>query len=578
MCAEKKDGRDPDSGNTARGDDAQASDDKTKRGDNQVGSDDKTVETNTSSKSDPELIRGKVLDDKYEIISHLGSGAMGAVYKARHKLLNKEVAIKVLQSANLDDEVKKKRFMREARAQGGLTHKNIAAVHDVGLTANDQPFFVMDLLKGESLEEQLERQKSLDCDEFINIFEQVARGLQHAHSKSIVHRDIKPSNIMLVKSEDGDLVVQVVDFGIAVIDESDVSKLTREGYIVGTPHYMSPEQIEGKKLDARSDVYSLGCVMFEALTGNPPFQGINAPATMALHIAQKPEHITSFKTKSPLPSELADLVMRCIEKNPDKRLGTAKEVSAQLHSIKAAESARGKQKNIPQASAEDDLAGAGKGHRSNPAHAPAVEVPSDNQPITLKPAEKSADKLTDAKVAEKIELKVGEPREKSADKAEGSQGQNKDSKEQSKDSIEQSKVSLEIDDSSDTSIDLAHEAERVKAHIPSGSSTGMESKPTTIYSSPRVDGEPFIHGHDIIRLITGLVVALIFWPVGGRLMLPISAVEMRDDNLFFVLAKFLVSVYNQWAAHPAWQFIILSVIIILIDRVACKLLKHGPND
>ncbi|MBA3992612.1 MAG: hypothetical protein C0469_03735 [Cyanobacteria bacterium DS2.3.42] len=566
MCARKKDGRDPDSGNTARGDDAQ---------------DDKTVESNSSSKSDPELIRGRVLDDKYEIISHLGSGAMGAVYKARHKVLNKEVAIKVLQSANLDDEVKKKRFMREARAQGGLTHKNIAAVHDVGLTEEDQPFFVMDLLTGESLEEHLEKQKSLDCDVFINIFEQVARGLQHAHSKSIVHRDIKPSNIMLIESEDGDLLALVVDFGIAVIDESDVSKLTREGYIVGTPHYMSPEQIEGKKLDARSDVYSLGCVMFEALTGNPPFQGINAPATMALHIAQKPEHISSFKTKSPLPAELADLVMRCIEKDPDKRLATAKEVSAQLNSIKAAssESAKGKQKSIPKAEAEDELVGAGKGHRSNPAHAPSVpEVQSDNQQKPAIPEEKSADKLADVKVADKIELKVGESAEKNADKAKISNEQNKVSKDHSTDSIEQSKVSLEIDDSSDSSDDLAHEAERVKSHIPSGSSTGFESKPTAVYSSSKVDEEPFIHGHDIIRLITGLVVAAIFWPMGGRLVLPISAADMRDDNLFFMLAKFLVDMYNHWASHIVFQFLILGVIIVLIDRVACKLLKHGPND
>ncbi len=154
----------------------------------------------------------------------------------------------------------------------------------------------------------------------------------------------------------------------------------------------------------------------------------------------------------------------------------------------------------------------------------------------------------------------------------------KESKEESKDSIEQSKVSLEIDDSSDTSIDLMHEAERVKAHIPSGSSTGMESKPPVADSSIRSDDEPFIHGHDIIRLITGIVVVLIFWPVGGRLVLPISAAEMRDDNPFFMLAKFLVDMYNHWASDAAWQFIIVGVIVVLIDRIACKLLKHGPND
>ncbi len=568
MCAERKDGRDPDSGNTARGDDARPDE-------NSAMPDDKTLDNNASSKSDPELIRGKILLDKYEIISHLGSGAMGAVYKARHKILNKEVAIKVLQSANLDDEMKKKRFMREAQAQGGLTHKNIAAVHDVGLTEKDQPFFVMDLLTGESLEEYLERQKSLDSHEFISIFEQVARGLQHAHSKNIVHRDIKPSNIMLIETEEGDLQALVVDFGIAVINESDTTKLTREGYIVGTPNYMSPEQIEGKPLDARSDVYSLGCVMFEALTENPPFQGINAPATMALHIAQKPEHISTFKTKSPLLDEMAELVMRCIEKDPGKRFASAKDVSAQLNSIKTALAAREKEEQIERKAAgiEDELVGAGKGHQSKNPSPAVVEVPADSQKSPAKPAEKSADKKVGDKVAEKIELKEAPPAEKSSDKY-------ANSKDQSGDSIERSSVSLDIDASADTGSDPALEAERVKAYLPPGSTTntsGVKAAGTLPANSSNRD-DPAIHGHDIIKFITGAIVALIFWPWNGRLVLPISPAEMRDDNLFFVLAKFLVETYNHFASHVAWQFIILGIIIYLVNRVVTALLERGPND
>lgn len=279
MSGKNKEGRDPDSGNTARGDDTPPDNDE-------------TVETNASSKSDPELIRGKVLGDKYEILAHLGSGAMGVVYKARHLILNKEVAIKVLQSQALNDRVKKERFMREAKAQGGLSHRNIAAVHDFGLTDKEQPFFVMDLLKGETLEDYLERVKSLPCVEACQIFEQVARALQHAHSKGIVHRDLKPSNIMLVESEDGDRQALLVDFGIAVFKEKELTKLTKADFVLGTPLYMSPEQIKGKDLDARSDIYSLGCVMFETLTGNLPFSGINEQATMAMHLVQPPEHIT----------------------------------------------------------------------------------------------------------------------------------------------------------------------------------------------------------------------------------------------------------------------------------------------
>ncbi|MCC7529424.1 MAG: serine/threonine protein kinase [Candidatus Melainabacteria bacterium] len=555
MCAKQKDGRDPDPGNTARGDDAQPDDSN-------------TVETKSNSKSDPELIRGKVLDDKYEIISHLGSGAMGAVYKARHKILNKEVAIKVLQSANLDDTIKKKRFMREARAQGGLTHKNIAAVHDVGLTENDQPFFVMDLLVGESLEEHLEQHHSLNWLEFINIFEQVARGLQHAHSKNIVHRDIKPSNIMLIESEDGDLHALVVDFGIAVINESDTTKLTREGYIVGTPHYMSPEQIEGKQLDARSDVYSLGCVMFEALTGNPPFQGINAPATMALHIAQQPEHITSFNTKSPLPAGLADLVMRCIDKDPEKRFSTAKEIAALLNSIKTASTEKEKSNDFLKAASDDILVGAGKGHQSNPAHAPSIpEIQTDNQKDGVNPLENKSANNQEPKIADKIELKehksLDEPAEKTRNKT-------KDSG----DSIEQSNDLLQFENNTDSRIKLKLEAERVQAHIPSGSnSISSDGAHKNVPSSSSVAHSIF-EKQVVIRLIAGALFALILWPAGGRLALPLSAAEMRDDNLFFIIAKFLVDNYNQFATDAGWQYIVLGVIIFFLDKVVQRVLKH----
>ena len=575
MCAKHKDGRDPDSGNTARGDDTPPDKDSAKP------DLDNTVETNTSGKSDPELMRGKVLDSKYEIISHLGSGAMGAVYKARHKVLNKEVAIKILQTANLDDSVKKKRFMREARAQGGLTHKNIAAVHDVGLTENDQPYFVMDLLNGESLEEHLEQHKSLDCREFISIFEQVARGIQHAHSKSIVHRDIKPSNIMLIETEDGDLQALVVDFGIAVMGESDTTKLTKEGYIVGTPHYMSPEQIVGKELDARSDVYSLGCVMYEALTGSPPFHGINASATMAMHIAQKPEDLSTLSTKSPLPPGLADLVMRCIEKEPEKRYSTAKEISAQLNSIKtssmsntaSAASAAENQKSTAKVEGEEDLVGAGKGHQSkNPAHAPAIlEAQSDSQKNNVTPQEnKSANLKVDEKSAEKIELKEVKPSDQPKGKTGGKTGD-------SADSLDQSSVSLEFDKSTDTGINIALESERVQAHLPTDSNT-ISPGVTALPPISSEDDGPLIQGHDIIRITTGVVLAVFFWPTGGRLVLPISAAEMRDDNLFFIVAKFLVDAYNHLAIDKAWQYLIPIAIVLLVDRVVRKLLNSGPDD
>ncbi len=574
MCAKRKDERDPDSGNTARGDDAQPNAEK-------------TLETDAGKKSDPELIRGKVIGEKYEILSHLGSGAMGAVYKAIHTALNKEVAIKVLLTDALDDPVKKKRFMREAKAQGGLTHRNIVAVHDVGLTEKDQPYFVMDFLQGESLEEYIIKNQSLDCDQFINIFDQVARGIQHAHSKGIVHRDIKPSNIMLIDSEDGELHALVLDFGIAVHNDRAETKLTKAGYIVGTPCYMSPEQIEGKALDARSDIYSLGCVMFESLTGNLPFTGINAAATMALHLAQQPEHVSSFKTKSPLPEGLADLVMRCLEKDPTKRFSTAKEIAAQLNSLK---------KTPSKSEAEITLVGSVTGHTSkNPAHSPAqaaVVDKGDKNPEARSPAEKAGDKLpqtktpdfkiSEAKSADKVVLTEKEAEGKPA--AEVAADKSKAKKKSVVDTGSSNEVTggegkLESDSESKPAMENHRKIDGIQLDTDSITIEKPESPTKSLPSFKTSDSDRApIDGHDIIIYLIVGVFGIFIWPQNGRLALPISASEMRDDNPFFMLAKFIVEVYNHFANHPGWQFILWGAMLFLAYKVVDKLLKSGHTD
>lgn len=530
MSAKRKDGRNPDSGSTAHGEPVRTDDDE-------------TVETNTSANSDPELIRGKVLEGKYEILSHLGSGAMGAVYKARHAILNKEVAIKVLVAAALDDPVKKKRFMREAKAQGGLTHKNIAAVHDVGLTEKEQPFFVMDLLVGESLEEHLEKNKSLAFDEFIAIFEQVARGLHHAHTKGIIHRDVKPSNIMLLDTkngEDGEIHALVVDFGIAVHSQEELTKLTKIGYIVGTPHYMSPEQIEAKTLDPRSDIYSLGCVMYEALTGNVPFLGMNAAATMALHLAQKPEHITSFTTKSPLPTPLAELVMRCIEKDPAKRFSSAREIASQLSNLKLTSVSTAEKKDEDASDQREEVARAANEQKSAEAKEQQGDpVASGKEHMSKNPAH------APAPVADNVELVAGQ-----------------DLKEVERDSGE---TAATVSEKLSENVTQGTATERIlNTSTGSASSTSAEKQAATnVLPSPQTTAAPgkLLDKDEIIAKLIVIVFGIILLPINDRLSVPPGMRETNSD-----LLNMVISVWNQFTLHPGWQWIVWGVILVLIER------------
>jgi serine/threonine protein kinase len=567
MSGKNKEGRDPDSGNTARGDDTPPDNDE-------------TVETNASSKSDPELIRGKVLGDKYEILAHLGSGAMGVVYKARHLILNKEVAIKVLQSQALNDRVKKERFMREAKAQGGLSHRNIAAVHDFGLTDKEQPFFVMDLLKGETLEDYLERVKSLPCVEACQIFEQVARALQHAHSKGIVHRDLKPSNIMLVESEDGDRQALLVDFGIAVFKEKELTKLTKADFVLGTPLYMSPEQIKGKDLDARSDIYSLGCVMFETLTGNLPFSGINEQATMAMHLVQPPEQITSFKTKTPLPNELAQLIMRCIEKQPENRYGSAKEVASLLNDIKPlAERALKEQledakirdnESDSKSKNDSDLVGSAKGHLQNPAHAPHAVV-EEGEAISAKVVEK---------IPEQVQLKEQDDASSASFKSVSSSPDER--KGNTNDTS--SKSTLVIDEADRLSSKISHDTETHENSASTSNNTkqnsGDATKPIPVTQPPTTAKEPAdfsVSGHDVIRLVAVIATLIVFEPLNGRLILPIDPKEMRDDNLFFMAAKYLVELNSYLAHNPVYQWVVPVLLAVLVYNIVNKLLENADK-
>lgn len=282
-------------------------------------------------KRDP--LVGQIFAERYEILSVLGTGGMSVVYKARHRYMDRLVAVKLLLSHLVLDNSAIQRFQQEAQAASSLGHQNIIAVYDFGVTPDNQAFLVMDYLDGENLADVLERDGRVPASRAIDIFRQVCDGLEHAHRKGIIHRDLKPSNLVLMRQEDGSELVKLVDFGIAKFLPQEGKmrqQLTHTGQVFGSPLYMSPEQCVGAKLDARSDIYSLGCLMYEALTGVHPLKGATSFETMNRHVKNKP---LAFKQVAPdieIPAELESIVMRCLEKDPTLRFQNAAEVRQSL--------------------------------------------------------------------------------------------------------------------------------------------------------------------------------------------------------------------------------------------------------
>lgn len=263
---------------------------------------------------------GTVVGDRYKILSLIGSGGMGAVYKARHISLGKIQAIKVVRQSSLCSDTAVNRFGIEAKAAGSLTHPNLVAVHDYGLTGFGEPYLVMDYVEGVNLLDVLKRDGCLNSSLVIELFEQLCDGLNYAHSQGVVHRDIKPSNIILTRTANGAPQIKIVDFGIAKLLDPEVPELTQTGELFGSPLYMSPEQCRGQReIDARSDIYSLACVMYEALTGEPPFLGSNAIQTMYMQINEAPRGVQGASKRLNIPGALENVVMRALEKKPSER-------------------------------------------------------------------------------------------------------------------------------------------------------------------------------------------------------------------------------------------------------------------
>jgi serine/threonine protein kinase len=274
-----------------------------------------------------------VINKRYELLGLAGQGGMAAVYKARDLRDNKEVAVKVLDRdlANMDSVLE--RFQKEVSAASAMAHENLAAVYDSGVTEDGRPYIVMEYMRGQTLTQLLKKKAKLSLNEFAEIFVQVAKGLAHAHRRGVVHRDIKPSNIMLYTDAKGKLGVKLLDFGIAKsladIDETSLH-LTHTGQVIGSPFYMSPEQCRALPVDTRSDIYSLGCVMFEAITGGVPFKGETALDTLYKHIHEPAPRVRSNIPKLKPAEILASTIETTLMKQPEARYHTARELGKDL--------------------------------------------------------------------------------------------------------------------------------------------------------------------------------------------------------------------------------------------------------
>ncbi len=271
---------------------------------------------------------GTQVGGKYEVLNVLGKGGMGKVYAGRHIEIGRKVAIKVLDRDFRKNEAVYLRFKQEARLAATLSHSNICSVYDFGELADGTPYLVMDLLEGRTLAEIRAEQKRIDWQRAVNICSQLCDALSHAHSNHVLHRDLKPSNIV-VQHEGVNEQAKIVDFGIAKSLQEDAPALTATHESIGTPYYMSPEQCKSKKVDHRSDIYSLGCLMYEILTGRPPFAG-DTLQVMFAHVSTEPEALNTVAPETDIPAHLESAILKAMRKNPDERFQTADEMKQHI--------------------------------------------------------------------------------------------------------------------------------------------------------------------------------------------------------------------------------------------------------
>lgn len=269
-----------------------------------------------------------VVADKYLIGELIGTGGWSKVYKAHQTQLDRVVAFKLLRADLVASAERIKRFDSEAKLASGLSHPNICTVYDCGILDSGQPYLILEHIQGKSLARVLQDEGAMQAPRAVRLLKQIANALYVAHERSIVHRDLKPGNIMIVGTG-ADESIKIIDFGLAkAFAAEDREQLTNTGMTIGTPCYMSPEQVRGDALDCRSDIYAFGCLAYEMFTGRKPVQGNSVFETMQGHLHKEPRPMTN--ARNPVPQPLQDLTMYCLRKRVDERYQTMAEVERSL--------------------------------------------------------------------------------------------------------------------------------------------------------------------------------------------------------------------------------------------------------
>lgn len=273
---------------------------------------------------------GSVLADRYHILRKLGEGGMGQVYLAEHVKMGRKSAIKVMNPSMSQDPEAIGRFNREASNASRISHNNVCGIYDFGETPDGLIYLAMEYVEGESLTKVMEREGALAPERAADITRQVANALDAAHDIGIVHRDLKPDNIMVAKNRDGSDLVKVVDFGIAKAAHGDGQKVTRTGLVVGTPEYMSPEQLSGDQLDGRSDTYTLGLVTFHMLTGVLPFPSTTIQESMIMRLTDRPRTLAEMRPDVSWPPPVQAVLDRVLQRRAEDRYQRAGEFAAEM--------------------------------------------------------------------------------------------------------------------------------------------------------------------------------------------------------------------------------------------------------